>query len=109
MPIGSSAVVIATSTDSPDPRQRPFRPGHRSLSGRLAKTTSGNLAMPSRFPVAFRPPAFASRVILRPLGSSTFLTVGPPTTTNAASDPHRDCHVPHMQDATGLGALSTPG
>jgi hypothetical protein len=23
--------------------------------------------------------------------------------------PHRDCHVPHMQDATGLGALSTPG
>src|SRR5215211_5551303 len=23
--------------------------------------------------------------------------------------PRRDCHVPHMQDATGLGALSTPG
>jgi len=43
--------------------------------------------MPSRFPVAFRLPAFASRVILRPLGSSAFLTVGPPTTTNAASDP----------------------
>src|SRR5215203_5389150 len=43
--------------------------------------------MPSRFPVAFRPPAFASRVILRPLESSAFLTVGPTTTTNAASDP----------------------
>jgi hypothetical protein len=34
--------------------------------------------MRSRFPAAFRPPAFASWVILRPLGSSAFLTVGLP-------------------------------
>jgi hypothetical protein len=32
----------------------------------------------SRFPGAFRPPAFASRVILRPLGSCAFLTSGLP-------------------------------
>jgi hypothetical protein len=43
--------------------------------------------MLSRFPVAFRLPAFASRVILRPLGTSAFLTVSPPTATNVASDP----------------------
>ena len=34
--------------------------------------------MPSRFPVAFRPPAFASWAILFPLGSCAFLTVGRP-------------------------------
>ena len=34
--------------------------------------------MLSRFPAAFRRPAFASWVILRPLGSCAFLTVGPP-------------------------------
>ena len=32
----------------------------------------------SRFPVAFRLPAFASRVILSPLGDWAFLTVGLP-------------------------------
>lgn len=87
LPIGSNAVVIATSTDSPDPRQRPFGPGQASLSGRLFETTSGSLAMLSRFPVAFRLPAFASRVIPSPLGTSAFLTVSPPTTTTAVSDP----------------------
>ena len=34
--------------------------------------------MPSRFPAAFRPPAFASWAILFPLGSCAFLTVGRP-------------------------------
>lgn len=43
--------------------------------------------MLSRFPVAFRLPAFASRVILRPLGSSAFLAVDPPTRTSPAPDP----------------------
>ena len=43
--------------------------------------------MLSRFPVAFRPPAFASRVILFPLRSSAFLTVGLPTTTTHRPDP----------------------
>ena len=34
--------------------------------------------MPSRFPAAFRPPAFASWAILFPLGSYAFLTVSRP-------------------------------
>jgi len=34
--------------------------------------------MTPRFPVAFQPPAFASWVVLRPLGISAFLTVGLP-------------------------------
>ncbi len=37
--------------------------------------------MPSRFPAAFRPPAFASRVIPVPPGIWAFLTVGLPDTT----------------------------
>lgn len=41
-----------------------------------------------RFPAAFRPPAFASRVILRPLGISASLTVSPPTAAKATSDPN---------------------
>jgi len=35
--------------------------------------------MPPRFPTAFRPSAFASRVVLRPLRGWAFLTVGLPT------------------------------
>jgi hypothetical protein len=42
--------------------------------------------MLSRFPVAFRPPAFASRVIRFPLGSWAFLAVGLPV-TNLVPDP----------------------
>ena len=61
----------------------------------------------SRFPAAFRLPAFASRVILPPLGNSAFLTVGLPS--NDSLGPQRDCHVPHETDTTGMGVLCTPG
>ena len=61
----------------------------------------------SRFPAAFRPPAFASRVILFPPGSWAFLTVGLPAPPGAG--PGRGFHVPHLRDTTGLGAPSTPG
>jgi hypothetical protein len=61
----------------------------------------------SRFPAAFRPPAFASWVILRPLGNSASLTVGPPAGQPAG--PQRGCRVAHEQDATGQGAPLTPG
>ena len=64
--------------------------------------------MLSRFPVAFRPPAFASWAVLFPPGSSAFLTVGLPAATCAAG-PRRGFHVPHARDATGVGALYTPG
>jgi len=44
--------------------------------------------MLSRFPVAFRPPAFASQVIRPPLGSWAFLAVGLPA-TSPRPDPNR--------------------
>ena len=59
----------------------------------------------SRFPVAFRLPAFASRVILSPLGGGwAFLAVGLPDNARTPSG----FHVSHVRVATGEGALSTP-
>jgi hypothetical protein len=58
----------------------------------------------SRFPAAFRLPAFASRVILSPLRSWTFLAVGLPDNARTPSG----FHVSHARVATGEGALSTP-
>jgi hypothetical protein len=57
-----------------------------TLSGRgtspypasYAGTAGGGASIWSRFPAAFRPPAFASRVFLRPLRDSAFLAVGLP-------------------------------
>jgi hypothetical protein len=62
--------------------------------------------MGSRFPAAFRPPAFASWVILRPLGSSAFLTVGPPAAT-CLPDPN-GVVVLHMSKTQPGRALSLP-
>jgi hypothetical protein len=69
------------SQGSPDPRLRPFGPGHAarypaSYPGRPAEGP----AIASWFPTAFRPPALACRVILFPPGSWAFLTVGLPGT-----------------------------
>src|SRR6476620_9131946 len=60
-----------------------------------------------RFPVAFRPSAFASWVLLRPLGTFS-LPRGRPTGGRPAG-PQRGCHVAHEQDSTGQGAPFTPG
>ncbi len=62
----------------------------------------------ARFPVAFRLPAFASWVILSPLGNWAFLAVGLPVLVAKARAPS-GFHVPHARVATGMGALSTPG
>ena len=62
----------------------------------------------SRFPVAFRPPAFASQVIRPSLGDWAFLTVGLPARHRRAG-PHRGSHVPHVRDTTGEGASCIPG
>jgi hypothetical protein len=62
--------------------------------------------MTSRFPVAFRPPAFASWTSCSRQGRSALLTVGLPTMTVG---PCRGFHVPHEQDTAGAGALFTPG
>ena len=53
-------------------------PGSGPVSGRLSGTTGGGADHLSRFPAAFRPPAFASWAILFPPGSSASLTVGLP-------------------------------
>jgi hypothetical protein len=59
----------------------------------------------SRFPVAFRPPAFASR------SSDSRRGIRPPSRSayrpNSAG-PRRGYRVPHARATTGLGALSTP-
>jgi hypothetical protein len=47
-------------------------------------------------------------VILCPLRSWPFLTVGLPATCCIAAGPQRGCHVPHIRDATGVGAPYTP-
>jgi len=60
----------------------------------------------SRFPVAFRLPAFASR------SSDSRRGVGPSSRsayrTRCVSGPRRGYRVPHARATTGLGALSTP-
>ena len=109
LPFGSGVVVIVSVTGSPDPRQRPFGPGHparypASYPGRPAEGP----AIMSRFPAAFRPPAFASRVILFPPGELG-LPHGRLTGHHLRAGPRRGFHVPHERDTTGVGALSTPG
>ena len=78
-----------------------IRPVIREPSGGGAST-----AVPGFLP-PFRPPAFASWVILRPLGNQ-------PSSRSAyrqpsAAGPQRGCRVAHEQDATGQGAPFTPG
>ena len=64
---------------SPDPRQHPLGSSKRSYPASYTRTTDGGASIiRSRFPAAFRPPAFASRVVLRPPRNSAFLTVGLP-------------------------------
>ena len=81
-----------------------FRVGHTPVSGQLCGTTNRGVGHVSRFPAAFRLPAFASRVILSPLRSWTFLAVGLPDNARTPSG----FHVSHARVATGEGALSTP-
>jgi hypothetical protein len=73
----------------------------RAPSGGGASTAGPGFLSP------FRPSAFASWVILRPLGGCAFLTVGRPAAK--AAGPQRGCRVAHAQVATGQGACFTPG
>ena len=59
----------------------------------------------SRFPVVFRPPAFASWSSVRPPGGWAFLTVGLP---GQRAGPRRGYRVSHARAATGVGAPYTP-
>ena len=87
------------------------RPDHQDpVSGRLSTTTSRRaLIDSSRFPVAFRPPAFASRSSFSRRGDRASLTVGPPANPNRRAGPRRGFHVPHARATTGEGALYIPG
>ena len=64
---------------SPGPRRLPFGPGTEPVSGQSYETAAGRSGLLSRFPVAFRPPAFASWTILSPrgVGPSLQLAYGP--------------------------------
>ena len=108
MPIGSGISNQLLLTGSPDPRQLPFGPGNRPYPTSYAATIRRRGRYTgSRFPVAFRPSAFASWVLLRPLGRFS-LPRGRPTGGRPAG-PQRGCHVAHEQDSTGQGAPFTPG
>jgi hypothetical protein len=80
----------------------------RPVSGQLCETAGGGASMVSRFPVAFRLPAFACRVIHFPPRIWAFLAVGLPVTSNATG-PRRGSHVPHVRYSTGVGASCIPG
>ena len=106
-PSGSGASVIFSSQAhlTASARFRARAPG--PVSGRLSETD--RLEEPtimSRFPVAFRPPAFASR------SSDSRRGVGPSSRsayrTTQRPGPRRGYRVPHARAATGVGALYTP-
>ena len=50
LPFGSGVSACFPSAGPPDPRQRPFRPGHQSLSGRLCGSRRRRASI--RFPVS---------------------------------------------------------
>lgn len=76
-PIGSGISDHPIATGSTDPRQLPFGPGTAPVSGQLSRKPLTEV--PTRgpgFPPPFRPPAFASWVILRSLGSVGRIRLG---------------------------------
>ena len=108
LPFGSGGLISVSVQRLTCPRQHPFGPSHQgwypaSYPGRPAEEP----AMSPWFPVAFRPPAFASWASCSrrgvPLPSRSAYQA-----TSAWT--RRDFHVPHMREiTTGLGALFTPG
>jgi hypothetical protein len=73
-----SGVLTSSLRRLTRPASALFRAGQQPYPASYAGTAGGGASTRSRFPAAFRPPAFASRVFLRPLGSYAFLTVGLP-------------------------------
>src|SRR5262249_30221468 len=65
---------------------------------------------PRWFPAAFRPPAFASwSSFARPGDQRSSRSAHQATTNFDRAGPGRGFHVSHAQDATGVGALYSPG
>src|SRR5450755_2175135 len=104
--VGSGVIVVFLITGSPD---RVSALSSRVTTTRIRPVIRGHqlegLANRSRFPAAFRPPAFASR------SSDSRRGVGPSSRSayRPTAGPRRGYRVPHARAATGEGALCTPG
>ena len=90
------------------PRQRPFGPGHQ---GRYPASYPRAAAWRSRhhvarFPVAFRPPAFASWASCPAAGFRS--PHGRPTSSQPAPGPRRGFHVPHITRHDRVGCPLYP-
>src|SRR6476659_1156621 len=108
LPIGSSVSVHLFFTDSPDPRQLPFRPGNTPVSDQLCGIHPAEVPA-TRFPVSCR--RFGRRPSLP--GSSCARWGVAPSSRSAhrrrSAGPQRGCRVAHEQDPTEQGALLIPG
>ena len=105
LPFGSGGLT-ARRSKAHLPTSAPFRARPPGLvSGQLSPAADGGAAMSPWFPVAFRPPAFASWASCSrrgiPLPSRSAYQA-------AAPGPRRGFHVPHIRVTAGLGALFTP-
>jgi len=105
--VGSGVIVIFLITGSPD---RVSALSSRATRGPYPASyprppTGEGWTTRSRFPAAFRPPAFASR------SSDSRRGVGPSSRSayRPTAGPRRGYRVPHARAATGEGALCTPG
>jgi hypothetical protein len=103
--VGSGVIVIFAIWTHLTASAR-FRVRARSpVSGQLSVAISWRTDQMRGFPVAFRPPPFASR--------SSFTRRGIRPSSRSASrqqaGPRQGCHVPHTRAATGVGALCAPG
>ncbi len=99
--VGASS--SSSPAGSPDRVSPLSRPGIRPV---IPWPPAGELVITPRLPVAFRPPAFASRSSFarRGLGSPRGRLTEP-----ARLGPRRGFHVPHARATTGVGALLDPG
>jgi hypothetical protein len=77
------------------PTSAHFRARHSPVSGQLYGTAAGGAALSSRFPVAFRLPAFASWAFLSRQGIPPF-SRSAYSTPHTASGPRRGFYVPHV-------------
>jgi hypothetical protein len=94
-------------TGSPDPRQRPFEPGHQPVSGQLCGDHQRrSWHSGPRVPVAFR---HAGIRLLGHRSPAAGLGLPHGRLTGPRAGPQRGCRVAHAQAATGQDASFTPG